>query len=291
MGKRKIRIADTTLRDGQQSPGLAFSPETSLRMMEMLDDLGVSRVEVATPPAGPGEFQIVRDLKCRLKNAKMVSWNRLRMSDAEASLRLEPHAVHLCFPVSEPQLRKKLKISFDEAGTLLAELVETVAGAGAEVSVGLEDVSRATPERLAEAKALLRKLRVDNLRLSDTVGILTPGRTAALVEFFRGEKYALEFHAHNDLGMAVPNSLMAALSGADHIDTTLLGVGERAGNASLSGFLRLCAMSPLLETDVDLEEALFLEETFSSLLNRDEYLDSLMNSPASDITEFAGENV
>jgi homocitrate synthase NifV len=283
--KRKINIVDTTLRDGQQSPGLAFSMESRERMVRMLDNLGVSRIEAVTPSTGEMEQKFIDKIKGFMKKTKLIVCNRLNMEEIKESILLEPHIVHICFPVSENQLTKKLKMTFREASSLLEEGVNLIKESSLEVSVELEDISRASKDRLQSVKELLLKLQVKNVRISDTVGILTPGRVEELVKFFNRDGFIVEFHAHNDLGMAIPNSLVAALSGASFIDTTLLGIGERAGNASLSGFIKLAQLSPVLELDLDLVEAEQTEDFFKPLLAREEYLENLVHSKTSDITD------
>jgi homocitrate synthase NifV len=126
---------------------------------------------------------------------------------------------------------------------------------------------------------------LEHLRLSDTAGVLTPGRTADLTALFVTKGFTVEFHAHNDLGLANANSLVSALNGASYVDTTLLGVGERAGNACLSRFLRMLSMTPHLESDLGARKAAKLEESFRPVLERDDYLDSLVRSKSSDITD------
>jgi homocitrate synthase NifV len=276
--KRKIYITDSTLRDGQQSPGLAFSLETRVKMIKALDDLGVSRIEALTPGMRTIETERVKELGKTLKNAQIVSWNRLNLGDLRRSSVAEPHIYHICFPASELQLDKKMRMTFDMAAALLSECVSVVRAKGCGLSVGLEDISRASKERTLRVISLLKKLGVVHVRLSDTAGVLTPLATEDLTRLFVGEGFTVEFHAHNDLGMANANTLISVLSGASYVDATLLGVGERAGNACMSDILRILLECRDITFLPNYEEAIEIEESFRSVLIRDDYIESLIKS-------------
>jgi homocitrate synthase NifV len=163
----------------------------------------------------------------------------------------------------------KLGSSPEAALRRYVDCVRMAMDAGTEVTVGLEDVSRADPSFVMALAALLREEGVGRVRLSDTVGVLTPGRTQALVRQISGLGFAVEMHAHNDLGMAVANSLCAVLAGAVIVDTTLLGIGERAGNCPMGAFVRAASRAGWA-TDVAPEGAARAEGEAMPLIRRDE---------------------
>ncbi|MDR2612083.1 MAG: homocitrate synthase [Deltaproteobacteria bacterium] len=270
-------IVDTTLRDGQQSPGLVFSAAAKESMIAGLDGAGVARIEEAGPAMGP--VACSRPLRSLVRNAEIVLWNRLLESDVEASLAADPHVIHVCLPVSERHLERKLGVSWDRAARLLEGAVRLAGSEGHRVSVGLEDASRAGPGSLGRAMGLLSDVGARHVRLSDTAGVLTPGRTRELVGLFKAGGFTVEFHAHDDLGLADANSLQAALAGADYVDVTLCGIGERAGNASLGGFARLAGSAPGLGLAVGAGEAAALEGAFRHLFGR-EWLSGAGRGPA-----------
>ncbi|MDR3135052.1 MAG: homocitrate synthase [Deltaproteobacteria bacterium] len=283
---RNISLVDTTIRDGQQAPGLAFSLDTRTLLIEALDQIGLARIEAIYPGMSIRENRAAKRWPEIATRAKIVAWNRLNVGDVKASMALKPGVIHVGFPVSESHMERKIMATFDKAAATLETCLDMARVSGFEVSVGLEDASRASYQRLIQARSLMLYLQAGRVRLSDTVGILTPASTKRLVEFFVAGGLKVEFHAHNDLGMATANSLMAAQSGADSIDVTLLGIGERAGNASLSAFVALAEKTPGLSLDVTLEQASKIEDAFKKFLNRDEYLGTLSNSSGSDITDW-----
>jgi homocitrate synthase NifV len=284
-GKQTIRLVDTTLRDGQQAPGLAFSQKTRWALVKSLDSLGLAKIEAMYLGLTKAELSEAKKRSLSLKKSSIVAWNRLHTGDIEASMEAEPRWIHICFPVTGSMLTKKLRLTFSEAARLLEKCLALARKNSFETSVGLEDASRANQNELLEIKTLLKGLGVVDVRISDTVGLLTPGRTRTLVEDFCQKGFRVEFHAHNDLGLAGTNSLVAALSGASYIDTTLMGVGERAGNAGLSEFLALAELAPSLCLTIKSKKARELEEHFRLFLKRDEYINTLFRSPWSDITD------
>ncbi|MDR2340016.1 MAG: homocitrate synthase [Deltaproteobacteria bacterium] len=282
---RRIRIVDSTLRDGHQSPGLAIPLGARLSLAKALEAAGVDRVEAGFPGMGECETEAVRAIKGVLVKAEVSAWNRLNLADVSASISAGVDLVHICFPLSERQMGAKLGMGFARAASLLGDAVGLSRDAGIPCSVGLEDVSRSDEGRIRKAMGLLASLGVEEVRLADTVGVLAPLSVRWLVGLFAGEGFKVGFHAHNDLGLACANSLVAALSGAGLVDTTLGGIGERAGNAPLAGFLKLASHAPGLSFGVSLEAAQEIERGFLPLLGREDFLMGLSRSRASDITD------
>jgi homocitrate synthase NifV len=283
---REVRVVDTTLRDGHQSPGLALSTASRVRLARALDGVGVSRIAAGSPAMGQDEVEAIREVKDAVRTATVTTWNRLNLDDVRASLDAGPDVVHICLPVSERQMRAKLRLGWAKACSELEMALSLCREKGLQVSVGLEDITRAGGSHVGKVMDCLIGLGVKSVRLADTVGILTPLKTRELVGIFKEKGFEVEFHAHNDLGIADANSLVAAMSGADLIDTTLGGIGERAGNASLAGFLALAKGAPGIRVNVALDDALELEDTYLPALRREDYLHSLAASRGADITSF-----
>jgi homocitrate synthase NifV len=225
---------------------------------------------------GPAEIESIKAIKQSTGSTRVSAWNRVRIDDVLASLKSGVDVAHLCAPIRESHLVKKLGQSWATLSQELKACLDLVRGAGLLASVGLEDVSRASSDELVRAADLLDSLNVKLVRLSDTVGVLTPSRTKSLVSYFKGRGFTVEFHGHNDLGLAYANSLIAALSGAELLDVTVAGVGERAGNCSLAKLIALGAS--WLDFDVSLESALELEAETEALFNRRAYILDLLNA-------------
>jgi homocitrate synthase NifV len=287
--KRHINLVDTTLRDGHQAPGLALSLETRESLIKSLDAVGVEWIEALSPGMTHKETLAAKKWSKIPKRAKIIAWNRLNLGDVEASMAAKPHLIHVCFPTSESHLSKKLGVDFEEAAVTLEKCLDLARLNGFEVSVGLEDASRAGYANLTKARSLLRSLAVQNVRLSDTCGVLTPASTRRLVEYFGDPHFNVDFHAHDDLGMADVNSLVAALSGANSVNVSLMGVGERAGNSGLSRFAFLAAYSKDISVKVTPAMATTLEDTYREFLIRSDYMESLKVSPGSDVTDWIGQ--
>lgn len=234
MNKRTIIIDDTTLRDGEQSAGVAFTLEEKLDIARRLDALGVPELEVGIPAMGDGECESIRAVAALGLKSKLVVWSRMHSGDLEACRNMKVDIVDLSIPVSDIHLAKKLKR--DRAWVLrtIADMVPRALDMGLDVIVGGEDASRADPEfllRVADAAQLAGARR---FRFADTLGILEPFGVYDTISTLRGVvDIEIEMHAHDDLGLATANTLAACRAGATHVNTTVNGLGERAGNAAL----------------------------------------------------------
>lgn len=236
--KVRKHIVDTTLRDGEQSPGIVLGAAEKVKIAALLDKLGVYEIEAGVPCLGEAEEEGIVNVLELERQAKVSVWSRMNAEDVKKSIRCRPDIIHIGTPVSYVQIYSKLKKNKVWVQKNIMDCVEIARKQAIEVTVGLEDASRADIGFILSLVKELGKEGVRTVRLADTVGILTPGRTKELVETIREHSdMQIEMHVHNDLGMAVANSIIGAKAGADYIDCTLFGIGERTGNCNLYDFV------------------------------------------------------
>lgn len=236
MIRERIIVNDTTLRDGEQTAGVAFRSEEKQAIAEALDAAGADEIEVGIPAMGPAEQADIRAVVAMGLKARIVTWCRMRDDDLAAAQNTGVHMVNLSIPVSDQQLAHKLNRDRAWALSEIDRLVRKARAGGLDVCVGGEDSSRADPSFLAAAAQIAKKAGARRFRFADTLGVLDPFAAADALRALRenvGEAFELEIHAHDDLGVATANSLAAVTGGASHVSTTVNGLGERAGNAPL----------------------------------------------------------
>lgn len=232
--QRTVFLNDTTLRDGEQAPGVAFTRREKIEIAEALAEAGVPEIEAGTPAMGDEEIETLRSIVSLNLPTRVMAWCRMSEGDLMGAVAAGVRIVNLSIPTSDRQLAGKLNKDRAWALGMVAKTVSLARSLGFEVAVGGEDASRADPDFLCRLAETARAAGAFRLRLADTLGVLDPFSTYALVRrVAAASDLELEFHAHDDLGLATANTLAAVMGGARHASVTVAGLGERAGNAAL----------------------------------------------------------
>ena len=240
--ERDVVIFDTTLRDGEQAPGNSMTPEEKLRLARQLDVLGVDVIETGFPAASDGDFRGVRGVAQEVRRPVIAALARCHERDidlaGEALRPAERSRVHVFIATSDIHLQHKLRISKDECLDRARASVRRARQFTNDVEFSAEDAARTEPDFLVEVVERAIEAGATTINIPDTVGYAVPSHFAAIIENLRGkvrgiERVVLSVHCHDDLGMAVANSLAALQAGARQVECTVNGIGERAGNCSL----------------------------------------------------------
>ncbi len=230
----EVIIDDTTLRDGEQTAGVVFSLEEKKAIARLLDEMGVQELECGIPAMGPDEQRAVRALVEMDLKARLITWNRALVDDIRASLECGVQAIDISLSVSDIHIQHKLRKSRDWVKEQLKVALGFAKEHGLYVSVGGEDASRADLDFILELMGIGRSMGADRFRFCDTLGLLDPFVTFEKVRYLvERSPLDIEVHTHNDLGMATANAIAGIKAGARFVNTTVNGLGERAGNAAL----------------------------------------------------------
>ncbi len=253
-----IKIDDTTLRDGEQTAGVVFSNHEKIRIARLLDEVGVHQIEAGIPAMGGDEKEAIKTIADLGLKASILAWNRTVIEDIKHSLDCGVSAVAVSVSTSDIHIQHKLKK--DRAWVLdsVKRSVDFAKSHGLYVSVNAEDSSRADFDFLIEFARTAKEHGADRLRYCDTLGILEPFKTYEIIRILKKELgMEIEMHTHNDFGMATANALAGIKAGATWVNTTVNGLGERAGNAALEEVVM--AMKHIGGIELGFKTAMFRE--------------------------------
>ncbi|MEX1829674.1 2-isopropylmalate synthase [Luteibacter sp. CQ10] len=259
----RVRIFDTTLRDGEQAPGFSMDRRAKLRMAHALEELGVDIIEAGFPQASPDDFAAVAEIARSLKTPTVAALARCLPDDIDSAGRALEGArhsrIHLFLSTSPLHREHKLGKSKQEVIDIAATAIQRAKALAHEVEFSAEDALRTEPDYLAEIFSVAVEAGASVLNAPDTVGYVTPSEITEMFTYLRAhvrgaDKVIFSAHCHDDLGMAVANSLAAVAAGARQVECTINGIGERAGNAALEEVvMALHTRRPLYKADTGIQ--------------------------------------
>ena len=228
----KIKILDTTLRDGEQTPGVSLNPNEKLRIASKLDEIGVNFIEAGTAVTSEGERESIKQISNQNFNADILSFSRPIIKDIDYCLDCDVDGVNLVVPTSDLHITEKLKMTREKLLDMSNSAIDYCKDHGLDVELSAEDASRSDLDFLSKVfkEGILRG--ADRICFCDTVGVLTPDNSFNIFSRISKLDAPVSVHCHNDFGLAVANTISAIKGGAKEIHTTINGIGERAGNTS-----------------------------------------------------------
>ena len=227
---KKIEILDTTLREGEQTPGVSFSIEQKINIAKLLNNIGVDFIELGHPIVSPDIYNAIDHINQIELRSKKIVHSRLLKKDIQTVIDLDVPWIGLFIGTSNLCLKNKYQINKQELLCLIEKKIKYCKDKGLNVRFTAEDSSRTSPNFLMKIAGLAQEAGADRFSFADTVGILTPSITKNLITLLKNElNIPIHIHCHNDFGLATANALAAAESGAQCIDTTINGLGERCG--------------------------------------------------------------
>ena len=230
----EIYIVDTTLRDGEQTAGVVFANKEKIRIAKLLGEIGVHQIEAGIPVMGGDEKNVIREIMGMNLGASIMGWNRAVIGDVKESLDCGVDAVAISISTSDIHIKHKLNSTREDVLAKMKAAAEYAKEHDVYVSVNAEDASRSDMEFLIRFAKEAKASGADRVRFCDTVGILTPFSTYEKIKQIIEEVgIDVEMHMHNDFGLATANTLAGLSAGAKYAGVTILGLGERAGNAAL----------------------------------------------------------
>jgi 2-isopropylmalate synthase len=251
--RARITVFDTTLRDGEQSPGCSMNRQEKLRLAQQLDRLGVDVIEAGFPIASDGDFESVKAIASVVRRPIIAGLARACRPDIERAWEALKDAarprIHVFLATSDIHLQYKLRITRDQCVAQAADAIRFAKSLCEDVEFSPEDATRTEPEFLCRVLEAVVEAGATTLNIPDTVGYTVPAEFGDLITTIRQrvkgiENVVISAHCHNDLGMAVANALAAVAAGARQVECTINGIGERAGNASLEEIVMAMRVRP-----------------------------------------------
>ncbi len=262
----RIKILDTTLRDGEQTPNVALSSEDKLKIAQALDELGVDIIEAGFPINSEGEAEAVKLISNAGLKAEICALCRASPGDLDSALACDVDSVHIFLATSKTHLEKKLKITQQEAIDKAVNAVQYAKDHGLIVEFSDEDGTRTELEFLEQMHRAVQEVHVDRIDIPDTVGVMTPSAMTSFVsEIKKSVRVPLAVHCHDDFGLSVANSLAGVLGGAEEIHVTINGLGERAGNAALEEVVMGLQAFYNVKTNINSRKMAFVSRLVSQL--------------------------
>jgi len=262
----KVRIFDTTLRDGEQTPGVAITPDEKIRIAKRLDRLGVDVIEVGFPAASLGEQKASREIKGLGLNAQVCGLARVLQEDLDAALDSDVDYIHTFIGTSPLHREYKLHMSQEEILNKATEAVEYIKDHGIIAEFSAEDATRTEFEFLKNIYTAVEDAGADIINVPDTVGVLVPAAMYRLISDLKDVvNIPISVHCHDDFGLAVANSLSAVEAGAEQVHATINGLGERAGNASLEEVVMALMVNYGVKTNITTELLVSTSELVSRI--------------------------
>ena len=247
-----IRIFDTTLRDGEQSPGVSLTVEDKIEIARQLSKLGVDVIEAGSPMSSEGEKRVVKEIAKAGLEAEVCGLARATRSDIDDAIDCDVDVVHVFIPTSPVQMKYAVNLTPEQVLSATVEYVNYVKKHGLKCEFSPMDATRSELGFLKQVCQAAEKAGADMINIPDTVGIMMPRTMHKLIEEVRkAVKVPLSIHCHDDFGMAVANSLAAVEAGATQVHATINGLGERAGNAALEEVVMALHMIYKLKTGVN----------------------------------------
>jgi len=261
-----VKILDTTLRDGEQTPNVALSADDKLKIAQALDELGVDIIEAGFPVNSEGEAEAVKRIAGAGLKSEICGLCRASKSDIDAALACDVDSVHVFLATSQVHLEKKLKISREEARDKAVTAVQYAKEHGLIVEFSCEDGTRTDLDFLNVVHKAIEEAKVDRIDIPDTVGVMVPpAMTQFVSEIKKATRVPIAVHCHDDFGLSVANSLAGVLGGAEEIHVTVNGLGERAGNAALEEVVMGLQAFYGMKTKINTRKLAFVSRLVSQL--------------------------
>ena len=279
--KQKIQILDTTLREGEQTPGVSFKIAQKIQIVKLLNQFGVDYIEVGHPVVSKDIFSFINKISKLKLNSKIIAHSRLLKKDIDKVIELNIPWIGLFFDLCENHLEKKYRISEKKALRMITDSISYSKKHKLKIRFTAEDASRTNFEFLIKVAKLIEKAGADRFSYADTVGILHPGKVNDIFSRLASEiKIPIHGHFHNDFGLATANALQALQSGASCVDVTVNGLGER------------CGITSLAELVTSLDELFNVKNSWNFKILNDisSYVDKISNISYYDIRPVTGKN-